>query len=183
MARIVVASYPRCTNMLRAASRIFWRVWTRSRCRRSRLGTDFVITWLYHITTLYHRQGDTRSNNELGRDDVPGCAGRTRASLLPRGGIPDNACRARPPRLGIGRPDPLYRSDGREASLYRRRPGTCPRPAAHPEDPARHVPASRLPARAAVSGLRPGLPGARLFRHPEGGVLIGVLRHCGGAVS
>src|SRR3989449_7942799 len=53
MARMVVASYPRCTNMRRAASRIFWRVWTRSRCRRSRLGTDFIITWLYHITTLY----------------------------------------------------------------------------------------------------------------------------------
>src|SRR6266705_3270626 len=57
MARMVVASYPRCTNMRRAASKIFWRVWTRSRCRRSRLGTDLVITWLYHITTLYSCQG------------------------------------------------------------------------------------------------------------------------------
>src|SRR5947208_4814120 len=57
MARMVVASYPRCTNMRRAASRILWRVWTRSRCRRSRLGTDLVITWLYHITTLHSCQG------------------------------------------------------------------------------------------------------------------------------
>src|SRR6266566_84261 len=184
MARMVVASYPRCTNMRRAAARIFWRVWTRSRCRRSRLGTDFVITQLYHITTLCNvSRAGTGSHDDLGGDVIPERARRARSTLLPGGGVPDGARGTRSPRLGTGHSHPLCRGEGHEASLCRRWPGTCPSPAAHPEDSARHVPESHPRARAALSGLCAGLPGARLLRHPEGGVLIRAVRDGGGAVS
>src|SRR5207249_809229 len=144
------------------------------------LGHNLVIS--YNDVTFVSRD-ETRSHDDLGDDDNPECARRTRCGVLPDRGAPVRPRGTGPPRLGAGRSHPLCRRKGHEASLHRQWPGTCPGPAAHTENPARHVPESHPRPREALSDLRHGLPRARLLRHSGGDLFVRVLRHARSAVS